>query len=50
MCRLRPRGYVPDLDRPKTTAPAEAPYFCKNHDLFERLKHEIESEAALQTA
>jgi len=31
-------------------APGEAPYFCRNHDLFERLKHDIEVEAALQTA
>lgn len=30
--------------------PAEAPYFCKNHDLFERLKHDIEAEKDLQTA
>ncbi|WP_425418627.1 DUF6455 family protein [Oricola indica] len=30
--------------------PDETPYFCKNHDLFERLKHEIEAEEALQTA
>ena len=30
--------------------PDEAPYFCKTHDLSERLKHDIEVEAALQTA
>ncbi|MFZ2099211.1 MAG: DUF6455 family protein [Oricola sp.] len=24
--------------------PAQAPYFCKNHDMFERLKHDIEME------
>ncbi|GAB4352139.1 MAG: hypothetical protein Kow0026_09570 [Oricola sp.] len=28
----------------------EAPCFCKNHDMFERLKHDIEIEKALQTA
>ena len=28
----------------------EAPYFCKNHDMFERLKHDIEAEKALQSA
>jgi len=28
----------------------EAPYFCKNHDMFERLKHDIEAEKQLQTA
>ncbi|WP_421859107.1 DUF6455 family protein [Oricola sp.] len=27
--------------------PDEAPYFCKNHDLFERLKHDIEAERRL---
>lgn len=30
--------------------PDAAPYFCKNSDMFERLKHEIEAETALQTA
>lgn len=30
--------------------PAEAPRFCRNHDLFERLKHDIEAEELLQTA
>ena len=30
--------------------PDAAPYFCGNHDMFERLKHEIESEAALRAA
>jgi hypothetical protein len=30
--------------------PSEAPYFCKNHDMFERLKHDIEAEKELQTA
>ena len=28
----------------------EAPYFCKNHDMFERLKHDIEAENELQSA
>ena len=28
--------------------PDEAPYFCKNHDLFERLKHDIEAERTLE--
>jgi hypothetical protein len=31
-------------------AAGEAPYFCKNHDMFERLKHDIEAEKELQTA
>ncbi|MCI5075840.1 DUF6455 family protein [Oricola sp.] len=31
-------------------SPAEAPYFCKNHDMLERLKHEVEAEAVLQPA
>ena len=31
-------------------APSEAPSFCKNHDLFERLKHEIEAAPARQAA
>ncbi|TCD14495.1 DUF6455 family protein [Oricola cellulosilytica] len=30
--------------------PIEAPRFCRNHDLFERLKHDIEAEELLQTA
>jgi hypothetical protein len=30
--------------------PAEAPYFCKNHDMFERLKHDIEAENDFQAA
>ena len=34
----------------ETDAPEETPSYCKNHDLFERLKHDIEAEAALQTA
>lgn len=25
--------------------PVSAPYFCKNHDLFERLRHEVDIEA-----
>jgi hypothetical protein len=28
--------------------PDEAPYFCKNHDMFERLKHDIEAETVLE--
>ena len=28
----------------------EAPYFCKNHDMFERLKHDIELESETQAA
>ncbi|MAS08359.1 MAG: hypothetical protein CL534_27210 [Ahrensia sp.] len=30
--------------------PDEAPYFCRNHDLLARLKHDTEVEATLQTA
>lgn len=34
----------------ENAAPVETPGYCRNHDLFERLKHDIEAEAALQTA
>ena len=27
----------------ETVQSDEAPYFCKNHDLFERVKHDIET-------
>jgi len=30
--------------------PGEAPYFCSNHDMFERLKHDIEAETAVRAA
>ena len=30
--------------------PGEAPYFCKNHDMFERLKHDIGLEKDVEVA
>lgn len=30
--------------------PAEAPAYCRNHDLFERIKREVEAERGLQLA
>ena len=30
--------------------PDEAPYFCKNHDMFERLKHDMELEKGAEAA
>ncbi|QKV18000.1 DUF6455 family protein [Oricola thermophila] len=30
--------------------PDEAPAFCKNHDMFERLKHDIEAERKYRAA
>lgn len=30
--------------------PETAPYFCRNHDMLERLKREVETEAVLNAA